>query len=69
MYLQRLALPQEHFEIQGYDMFSGDTATEGWMQRICQEGTTSMRSLAGSGMHVAGASLMFILACTEFRDV
>ena len=65
---QRVVLPLEHVECQGYEVFKQQQQHDcAWVAQLRALAADEQRSLAGNGMHAAcvGAALAFLLAGTE----
>lgn len=68
---RRLALPLEHLEVQGWNVFSAGTGNDRYRSPLHSKfrslSASSLRSLAGNAMHVrvVGTVAAFALAYTE----
>ena len=65
---RRLALPQEHLECQGWNLFGAGPFVNEASKEVFQTMTHScLKSFAGNSMHLhaVGAVIAFTLACTE----
>ena len=69
MRLQRLYIPLEHFEVQGYSVFSDTGRQSSFAHALPALDDNDVLSLAGNGMHLLSisCSLAFLLACTACR--
>ena len=63
---QRVLLPLEHFEIQGYNIFGAADARCSFAEILTTLSDEDARALAGNGMHLSSTTyaLMFLLSCT-----